>query len=291
MLPLPTPLFKNAWFTNNAYGYPNAGDERRVEPIFLAALHHTANPSKPPATAQQERDNVNKQADPQRSAHLYIERRDGLPSIWAVKPTTYAAWSNGVVRAPLVDTPGIKELVAFKAKGYNANEAYDVEIEICANAANGYPITDVQVDTVAFVLAQRSLKSGVPIERRTVHLHHQIDSTGKPFCPVPIAEGEAFALRVVDLANRYRDILECMACKAANDQLTAQVGTLHGQVARLEDTVETQAATIAEQKNQIASRDTVIADHATLLLQWSAYADDVESHSSALSALQRPAAN
>jgi hypothetical protein len=118
---LPTFPFTVAYLTNRAYGYPQ-GAVRRVEPIALACLHITANPANPPATARQERDYANRAGSAGPSAHLYVDPKGG--GVWAIDPAKYAAWSNGDVRSPRTAVPGVEDVLAFRARGYNANEAY-----------------------------------------------------------------------------------------------------------------------------------------------------------------------
>lgn len=206
LTPLPSPKFKTDWLANPAYGFPEAGGPRRVKPGALACLHHTASASAPPATAQNERDYVSRAGlTIERSAHLYVERDPNLPSVWAVDPSKYAAWSNGAVKSPRTAVPGIQAMLDFRAKGYNANEWYDVEIEIC-DAAN-FPILPQQMQTVSYVLAARSIITGLPIQRSTVHGHFDIDSVNKVNCPVPLANGASFLNPIMDLANQYRDTM------------------------------------------------------------------------------------
>lgn len=238
-IPLPDPTLRVEYLTNTAYGYPR-GAARRTAPIALACLHITANPSTPPASAQQERDYANRAGSNGPSAHLYIDR-DGS-GVWAVDPDKYAAWSNGDVQSPRTGVPGINDVLAFRAAGYNANEAYDIEIEHCGRNPD-YPITTVQTRTTAIVLARRSIARGLPIERRTVHLHGDLNTVTRRACPVPVSGREEWVAAIIDLANQYRDELLIAARLAdleaqlasAEDHITALSGDLAHATAERDD--------------------------------------------------------
>ena len=202
---LPAFPFTTAWLTNGpAAGYPTRGAQRRVEPIAIAAIHVTANPANPPASARQERDYANRASSGGPSAHLYIDPKGG--GIWAIDPQRYAAWSNGDIRSPRTAVPGVNDVLAFRPT-YNVNEAYDVEIEQVGRFPD-YPITPEQTQTTALVIAQRSLARGIPIERRTVHLHSDLNTETRANCPVPSGQREAYVADVIRLANEYRLELE-----------------------------------------------------------------------------------
>ena len=243
---LPSPSISVQYLTNTAYGYPNRGDARRVAPIALACLHVTSNPSTPPATAQQERDYANRKGSGGPSAHVYVNR-DGS-AVAAVDSVAFAAWSNGDVRSPKTGTPGISDVLAFRSK-YNANEAYALEIEHCGRYPD-FPITDAQVSTSAFLVASASVRTGLPIDRAHVHLHSDLNTETRANCPVPKADAEAFAARVIALAADYAQVL---TLQAANAALTAENADLRAQLA--DATTKLQAAqldllTATNQRNE-----------------------------------------
>jgi hypothetical protein len=197
---LPLFSFQTAYLTNQAFGYPTRGAPRRVEPIALACLHITANPNNPPASARAERDYANRAGSGGPSAHLYVDPKGG--GVWAIDPEKYAAWTNGDVRSPRLAVPGVADVIAFRGT-YNANEAYAVAIEQVGRYPD-YPITPEQVQSVALVIAQQSIRTGLPIERRTVHLHGDLNTETRRECPVPVSTREHYAEDVIRRANEYR---------------------------------------------------------------------------------------
>jgi hypothetical protein len=201
---LPLFSFQTAYLTNQAFGYPTRGAPRRVEPIALACLHITANPNNPPASARAERDYANRAGSGGPSAHLYVDPKGG--GVWAIDPEKYAAWTNGDVRSPRLAVPGVADVIAFRGT-YNANEAYAVAIEQVGRYPD-YLITPEQVQSVALVIAQQSIRTGLPIERRTVHLHGDLNTETRRECPVPVSTREHYAEDVIRRANEYRLELE-----------------------------------------------------------------------------------
>lgn len=198
------------FLTNTAYGYPTRGAARRVDPIALACLHITANPDTPPATALQERTYANRASSGGPSAHLYLDPNGS--GIWTIDPDKYAAWSNGDVRSPRTAVPGISALLEWRKTALpgailSANEAYDLTIEQVGRYPD-YPLTLAQMKSAALVIAQRSLVRNLPIERRTVHLHSDLNTETRPNCPVPSANREAYVAKVIRFANEYRQGLE-----------------------------------------------------------------------------------
>jgi hypothetical protein len=245
--------WKTQLLTNEAYGYPSRGDLRRIDPIALVCLHVTANPSTPPATAQQERDYANRADSDGPSAHTYAERTGG--GIHAID-TKFAAWSNGAVRSPKTSVPGVQAVLNLRAKGYNANEAYYREIEICGRYPS-YPITEAQLQDVATLVALDSIRTGLPIQRSTVHLHSDIDSELRPNCPVPAAGAEAWVTDFIARANRAKSNMMNI------DELLAEL-------ARQIDALKAERDTaIVDRDKAVAARDAlqVKIDNAKAALQ------------------------
>jgi len=186
--------------TNGAYGF-GVNKIRRVQPVAIACVHVTGNSKTAAytdlhAAAQAERNYANRVSSDGPSAHLYIAR-DGW-GIEAVDATKYASWSNGDVSSPNTANPGIKRVLALRAKGYNANEAYWEEYESVGFGSN-YPITDAQMRTMAERIAARSASSGLPIDRETVHGHWEINGIDRQNCPNP--NHEAFLDKLIDMAK------------------------------------------------------------------------------------------
>ena len=135
-----------ALLTNKAYGYPTWGATPRTEAPILACIHITgkrrtaANPDRHQA-ALDERNYANRVGSNGPSAHYYVTR-DGW-TIEAIDPEKYAAWSNGDVASSNAANAGVAKVLGLRLKGYNANEAYWLEIE-CVGYGSTHPITVAQ---------------------------------------------------------------------------------------------------------------------------------------------------
>jgi hypothetical protein len=187
--------------TNSAYGFPDRGDRRRIKPVALACVHITGNSdtaSNPDLhqAARDERNYANRSGSPGPSAHHYVAR-DGW-AIEAIDWRRYAAWSNGDVIDPNVSNPGIRRVLAMKAKGYSANEAYWLEFE-SVGFGTKYPITVAQRQAVAELIAEAARHSGLQIDRETVHGHWEINGVNRMNCPVS-SKREAFLNDLIERA-------------------------------------------------------------------------------------------
>lgn len=191
--------------TNTAYGYPR-GAKRRVTPVALACIHITGNSNTAAdvdlhGAALDERNYANRDGSNGPSAHYYVAR-DGWASE-AIDPVAYAAWSNGLVNTPNIANPGIEAVLALRAKGYNANEAYWLEIENVGYQP-GYAITAAQVGFMAELIAAHAKRTGLPISRVTVHGHWEIDSVNRASCPNrdgSTGRHEYLLGKIIDAAN------------------------------------------------------------------------------------------
>lgn len=192
--------------TNGAYGFGRRGGPRRVKPIALACIHITGNGSTARMTdlhgaARAERNYAARAGSPGPSAHAYIARDGWI--LEAIDPARYAAWSNGDVSQPNTANPGVQAVLAFRAKGYNANEAYWEEFELVGFGA-AFPVTGAQKQAVAERIAARSKLTGLPLSRRTVHGHWEINGINRQNCPSPRAQHEVF---LNDIITRAKAIL------------------------------------------------------------------------------------
>lgn len=191
--------------TNNAYGFPTRGAARRVAPVALACIHITANPNtaRNPnlhEAALDERNYANRAGSTGPSAHYYVAR-DGW-AVEAVDPVRFAAWSNGDVKDPNTANPGIQAVLALRASmpDGNANEGYVLEIENVGYRP-GYPITEAQKQACAGLIARESKRTGLPINRTTVHGHWEINGVDRVGCPSTAANHESFLYDIVNRAN------------------------------------------------------------------------------------------
>ena len=215
--------------TNKAYGYPTRGAGRRVKAPILACIHITgnrrtaANPDRHQA-ARDERNYANRAGSNGPSAHYYVAR-DGW-AIETIDPARFAAWSNGDVASPNSANPGIAKVLALRAKGYNANEAYWLEFE-CVGYGSTYPITKAQKEFCATRIAAMAKATGVPGNRATVHGHSDLNSVNRASCPCAKASREAFLGDVIARANAIlRPPITTVTVKAGDT--LSEIAAAHG---------------------------------------------------------------
>jgi hypothetical protein len=199
------PTIVEAHLTNGAYGFP-AGKKRRVPVTALACIHVTGNKNTAAmadlhGAARAERNYANRDGS-NTSAHYYIAR-DGW-TLEAVDPVLYAAWSNGIVREPNRDNPGILDVLALERRGFNANEAYVLELEHLGYGST-YPTTEAQRDAIAELIAAAADRTGLPISRETVHGHWELNGVDRRNCPVPYLKRETFLRDIVARARALTD--------------------------------------------------------------------------------------
>ncbi len=169
----------SAPLTNRAYGFPAGSTTRRVKPVALMCIHITGNGANVgPTAATAERAYANRPASPGPSAHDYINRDGSVVS--AIDPAKSAAWSNGIINAPNTSLPLVAAVLALRARGYNANEAYYREVECVGTPA--LPITPAQKIAIAALIAADAQATGLPISRATVGTHSDLDSVNRPRC-------------------------------------------------------------------------------------------------------------
>lgn len=185
-------VIRDELLTNTAYGFPR-GHARAITPRVLAVVHITANM----AVAQDQRDYANRVASPGPSAHYYIDR-DGS-GIRAIDAARYAAWSNGDMQAPLLSNAGVKYLNALRVAGHNPNEGCYLEIECVGTATTAGQWTDAQFETVARLIADASLVTGLAISAQTVLPHAWINTVDRAHCPS--LNAAAHVARLVSLAQ------------------------------------------------------------------------------------------
>jgi hypothetical protein len=259
---LVVPKITVSHLTNKAYGYPSRGNARRVSPIALACIHITAN-EPPVATATDERTYANRPSSPGPSASHYIDRTG--PVIEAIDWRAFAAWSNGDVKEPATDKPGVQKIVDFRAAGYNANEAYGIEIENCGFEP-GYSVTPSQIRSSAYLVALAKLEwPEIPLSTATVHPHRYLNTVDKWNCPG--TEAEKIIADIVRVAGDYYEV---MALQAEIEDLTAIVDARGDRIKALEAAVSQRDATIDAQTSYI---DTLNEQHSAKLDEWRAYGE------------------
>jgi len=192
---------------NDNWGYPYAGDERRMQPTILMVVHifgvedTAAMPVgiDPGTGTYQEYTAISKPSYTRNSAHDYIARNGEV--IEVIDPAPYAAWSNGGLDDPDRSIPTIDALASQST--YNPNEYCYREVE-----NTGYPVsfelTAEQVETVAYFVAQDSIATGLDIDRTTVTTHADFDSVNRARCAFPPAGREAALAGIIERARVIR---------------------------------------------------------------------------------------
>jgi hypothetical protein len=193
--------------SNPNWGYPYAGDERRIEPTILMVVHifgvedTAAMPVgiDPGTGTYQEYTAISKPSYTRNSAHDYIARNGEV--IEVIDPAPYAAWSNGGLNDPDRSIPTIDALASQST--YNPNEYCYREVE-----STGYPVsyelTAEQVETVAWFVAGDSIATGLDIDRTTVTTHADFDSVNRARCAFPPAGREAALASIIERARTIR---------------------------------------------------------------------------------------
>jgi hypothetical protein len=188
---------------NDNWGYPYAGDERRIEPTILMVVHifgvedTAAMPVgiDPGTGTYQEYTAISKPSYTRNSAHDYIARNGEV--IEVIDPEPYAAWSNGGLDDPDRSIPTIDAIASQSS--YNPNEFCYREVE-----STGYPVsfelTDEQKETVAYFVALDSIATGLDIDRTTVTTHADFDSVNRARCAFPPAGREAALEQIIQRA-------------------------------------------------------------------------------------------
>jgi hypothetical protein len=202
---------------NGAYGFPRT-KPRKMDPFVLICIHISGNKNtarmpegirKGSGTFSEvmfmarDRHFGTDHASPGNSAHDYIGR-DG--SVLSCIPTKFAAWNNGDVHRPNMELQSIRKIVKLRAKGINANEAYLREVE-CTGFPGKFKVTPAQRETVSYLIARDSLRSGIPINRETVHVHADIDGVNRRHCPFGPSESlGSIEQQIAAVIKRAREI-------------------------------------------------------------------------------------
>jgi hypothetical protein len=169
------------YFQNPNYGFPTVGAPRRVKPTILGVVHI--------ADSMSSAESQTRWAFGANKSWTFMLDRDGSV-VQSLDPVTQTPWTNGVVTAPDTSNPLIAAAVG---SSYNLNEACFLTIENVGIPFSD-PITPAQEATMRGILAWGSRLSGIPINRRTVIGHYQIDGLNRRNCPVvPVQRDGLFA--------------------------------------------------------------------------------------------------
>jgi hypothetical protein len=247
--------------TNGAYGYPQ-GQRRQHEPLVLMVIHITGNRST--AAANATRGEIGYMNRPivagghYNSAHNYVDR-NGL--VFQCVPMQYPAWNNGDLLRPDMTNEGVQRLVRGSAKGINANELCYREVE-CTGYPGSFPVTEAQLNAVAYLIARDALKTGLPITRNTVLTHADLNSVNRANCAFPPGKREAQMAHLIDLARQWKQELKDPQpdpepdpdpeptpdpCQECNDALLAAQGESENLRGQIDDLVADIRARLDEQ--------------------------------------------
>lgn len=230
--------------TNNAYGYPTRGAQRRVKPLAVAVIHVTGNASNlGPDAALNERNYANRTGSAGPSAHYYINR-DGS-GIYAIEWQKFAAWSNGSFNGPDLNNTTLKAIYDQRAT-YNPNELSGIQIELVGNPSTGVLVTPEQIETAAQLVAQACKYWG--LAPSSVLGHYHFDSVNRANCPTLVSDRTRVMGGIVSRATQLLD-----PCYEVKRQLA--VVTAERDQARTE-----RDQAIAERNLAINARDMAIAE-------------------------------
>lgn len=259
--PVTRPTIRKFQFplTNGAFGFPRT-KERRRKPFVLMCIHISGNKrtaKMPVGIAKgsgtraevlfmsRDRHFGTDHPIPGNSAHDYIAR-DG--SVLACIPTKFAAWNNGTVARSNTKLASVKKINQLRAGGMNANEAYLREVE-CTGFPGKFALTPQQRETVSFLIARDSIRSGIPISRETVHLHADLDGVNRRHCPFAPSQSlgsiEHQVNEVISRAKKIKVVLKAGGPEPVDpvdppadepteaEALAAQLEVAEGELARL----------------------------------------------------------
>lgn len=156
------------------FGYPTVSAVRRFDATILGVIHTTETTSVP-YPQYVVKDGV---VTVGKSWTFSVER-DGTVHQF-MDPVYAAPWTNGDAQSWDTDNP----LVVKAAKsGYNFNEFCFVTIENVNRIADGQRLTEKQLEANRAIMQWASKLSGLPLDRRHVIGHYQINGVSRVNCP------------------------------------------------------------------------------------------------------------
>jgi len=157
------------------FGYPTVGAPRRIKATILGVIHTTETASVP-------------FPGPGKSWTFSVER-DGTVHQF-MDPVIAAAWTNGDAQSWDGSNPLV---VKACTSSYNPNEFCFVTIENVNRIEQGERLTDKQLAANRAILQWASKLSGIPMDRRHVIGHYQINGVTRQRCPtVPTDRDRVF---------------------------------------------------------------------------------------------------
>jgi hypothetical protein len=173
------------YFQSPNYGYPTVRAPRRIKPTILAVIHIADSMTSAESQTRWSFSTNSK-------SWTFMLDRNG-EAVQSLDPVTQTAWTNGLVQSPDTSNPLI---AAAAGSSYNFNEFCFLTIEN-VGMPHSDPITPAQEATIRRILAWGSKLSGIPISRKTVIGHYQVDGVSRRNCPVLPAQRDGLFARLV----------------------------------------------------------------------------------------------
>lgn len=152
------------------FGYPNVSSPRRIEPTILGVIHCTDGYSVPKPGAT-------------KSWTFSVDRSGTVYQF--LDPVTQTPWTNGDIKNPDTSNPLVAAMVGSK---YNPNEFCFLTIENVAYVSGGQRLTQAQLDADRAILRWGAKLSGLPMDRKHVIGHYQVNGSTRVNCPTVPAD-------------------------------------------------------------------------------------------------------
>ncbi len=152
------------------YGYPTVSAGRRIKPTILAVIHGTDGFGIPSPSSTK--------------SWTFSVTRDGTIYQF-MDPVIAAPWTNGDIKSPDTSNPLVAAMVGSR---YNPNEYCFLTIENVCYISGGQRLTQAQLDADRAILRWGAKLSGLPMDRRHVIGHYQINGETRVNCPTVPAD-------------------------------------------------------------------------------------------------------
>lgn len=178
-------LHPTQWF-----GYPTVSAPRRIKATILGVVHTTETLSVPfPSSGK---------------SWTFSVERDGTVHQF-MDPVVATPWTNGDKQD--WDTSNPLVVAAARDDSHNFNEYCFVTIENVNRIADGQRLTERQIEANRAILQWASKLSGLPLDRKHVIGHYQINGVTRQRCPtVPTDRDRVFGGIVGDSPENTMDL-------------------------------------------------------------------------------------
>lgn len=215
------------------FGYPFVGSTRRIKPTILGVVH-TTETSSVPFPRYVVRDGKVVDA----ASWTFSVERDGTVHQF-YDPVIAAPWTNGDLQRYDSTNPLI---AAAAGSAYNFNEFCFLTIENVNRIFAGERLTDAQLDANRRIMQWGAELSGLPMDRRHVIGHYQVNGIDKVRCPtVPTDRDRVFGAVLATAAeendpltdfNRFKPLVSAVfrggTIYKDPDRATGTYGNLEG---------------------------------------------------------------